>query len=509
MRRFPPPGPTLGPTGTTARRRRPQNSSIWYYSLLKRATPLLLLLLGALVVLNYASLLSGDVTLGLGTDWRRSGDAHNHAAQTVATKRRTPLPPGENFENAPVYGFVLFSSYRTGPKTFATIGLSGTALREVKQLGRCSWKERGGDHKTDGRMEVFYPGEHHDLRYEAIIIHCALSEHTHKDKGGELMLNVDGTDVLVYTEAAGAFPVAEPLPPYKYQLAFCAPPIDKPVNLKRLHEWIEYHLYQGVDYMVFYDAGGIDEEAMAMLEAYETLKLLEVVDTRQVLKYESWLYGTLMLINDCAYRMRYSAKWALFADFNEYFDSESGITLSTLLDNSTGKPYVTLGSQWWSVEKCVPPAKDELEKGKDTDNSKLEEPWAIQKMLYHWPHIFCNNKEEYPRWELCLDYYGYRKYAADPRQVVALQIHRPEVPRDGGVDIDTDVARLNRWNGLVEKVKGVDNKTCSHLVNETEVVDWWVKDKAVAEVALYVRQKPVAKFKGSLAQTANATLKPI
>lgn len=488
MRRAVPTDPNLGPPAQTRRRGRPFSRSLYYYFLLRQAWPFVAIILGLGLLINYAYLSYNNKTveswLSKGEDKTQTSVLQKTLDQVIQyhdkADAKTVHAGGQlkrYRETSPVYGFILFSSYRTGAAKFAAVGLSGLVLHDSKHLGKCLWKERAGGHRVEGTLQGFYPGEHHNLKYESIVIVCTLEESTEHDLGGELLMNIDGEDIVVYTEEAGTFPSAEPKAPFKYNLAYCSTPVASALDGKKLYEWIEYHIDQGIDYLVVYDAGGIDEAAMAVLEAYTAKGIVEVVDTRKVVEYNLWLFGTVMLANDCAYRTRFTAKWTMFMDFNEYFSSATGVTLAKFLDTHDGQPYVTFGSQWWSLEKCLPDPSGTL--------------WAVQRMVYHWPDVYCVNKNEYPRWSLCLDYYGYRKYAVDPRKISALQIHRSEVPRSGGVDVDTDIARLNRWQGLVE----FNSKACKHVVEPSEVIDWWVQDSQVAVTANAAKAHSVVPYK--------------
>lgn len=56
---------------------------------------------------------------------------------------------------------------------------------------------------------------------------------------------------------------------------------------------------------------------------YEQQGLLEVRDVTSLLRYESWLYSQVMLINDCAYSTRYTSRWTLYLDLDEYFNADN------------------------------------------------------------------------------------------------------------------------------------------------------------------------------------------
>jgi len=73
-------------------------------------------------------------------------------------------------------------------------------------------------------------------------------------------------------------------------------------------------------------------------------------------------------------------------------------------------------------------------------------------MLFHWPHFSCTNKKIFLKWRTSAsDYHGFRRYRVDPRLVATVQIHRTRVPRLGGIDVDADVACLNRYPGILEE----------------------------------------------------------
>ncbi|CAI5993541.1 unnamed protein product [Closterium sp. NIES-65] len=428
-------------------------------------------------------------------------------------------------EHAPVYGLVHFASYRMNAVKFAIVGLAGRALRDSRKLGKCVWKEKNGGHRVTGTLTAFYPGEHHNLRYEAVVLVCELDESTEADYGGLLLATVDREDVVAYMEEPKQFPSATPKPPFKYQLTYCSPPLAGKIIPRRMYEWMEFHLHSGVDRLVLYDAGGIGAALMTMLESYTEQGLVEVVDVRQITAYEAWERGRLMVLNDCVQRHRFSSKWVFFAEMTEFFSAAKGETLLATVNAYDGRPYVTFGSRWWSFEKCTFSSLTErivvrgaamiegqnsgdeardvggiaeggageggVQVTEGAEKAAVEQPWALERMLFRWPHIYCTNKEAYPRWELCLDYHGFRRVAADPRQVVAVQIHRVEVPRMGGIDVDTDAARFNHFQGLVDD----ERKFCIKSVRPGEQLDWWVRDQSLALLAQEARQSPRAKFK--------------
>eukprot|EP00850_Spirogloea_muscicola_P008297 SM000044S15944 [mRNA] locus=s44:95389:97481:- [translate_table: standard] len=320
------------------------------------------------------------------------------------------------------------------------------------------------------------------MTYEAIVLHCELDEDTPTSTGGDVIVALDGQDISVYGEEPGRYAARalEPKAPFKHKVAYCSPPLYGSVEVARITEWLHYHSHMGVDYFVVYDCGGVGYALHDALNPWIKAKKLEIVHVGDTSQFDMWYYGQVLLLNDCAYRLRYTAHWMLTMDFDEYLDADGPHkTLPALLRPYEAKPYVTFGSLWWSAEKCHRGGEDE---------------WAIQRMLWHWPHVYCVNKEAYPRWELCLDYYGHRKFAADPRNVTTLQIHRPDNPATGGFDFDTTDAKINHYQarltllycstGIVKK----NAEVCTMQLRKNEDIDWWVRDEKMAIAAEAIRK---------------------
>lgn len=79
------------------------------------------------------------------------------------------------------------------------------------------------------------------------------------------------------------------------------------------------------------------------------------------------------------------------------------------------------------------------------------------------------------------------RYAFDPRKMLALQIHRPEVPHSGGADISADVARFNRFPELYNAT--ALTKACARRVSRGARVEWWVRDDDVAVAVERLRRR--------------------
>lgn len=457
-------------------------------------------------------------------------------------------------------------------------------------------------------------------------------------------MNVDDKTILVYDEEANGFlgSSLEPSAPFKYHVTFCSPPVHSAIDAKRVYEWLEYHINLGIDYFILYDAGGITDDVLQTLLPYESKFILEVRDVRETLDLESWLYGQVMVINDCAYSTRYLSKWTIFFDLDEFFNAddppspqikrahyevkeqeihatqhwqkqleklqrkhhrevssgrsreskrlmenmgrnlgngEDGMEdimgpfnpiphpkkflleerqskeiseeeerkakaiqirqerqylrlrkkkaknniwdrkisvaeqkkhleqqireqkeqmevlksyreqlqehskkeklIPLVLDSYGDSAYLTFGTMWWDVERCI----------LDTE---AEGDWAIQRMLYHWPHIYCMKPKVYPRAEACLDYHGHRKYAINPRKITALQIHRPVINDSFGHDLDTTIAKMNHFQGLVN----LKTNTCTIEAKLNDQIVWWSRGTELSKIAKRVQEDPNIPFAG-------------
>ncbi|CAI5534537.1 unnamed protein product [Closterium sp. Naga37s-1] len=340
---------------------------------------------------------------------------------------------------------------------------------------------------------------HHNKRYEAVVLVCELEESTAQDFGGILVVTVDKEDIVSYIEDQGQYPSANPTPPYPHRLTYCSPPLATKLIPMRVYEGSSPSDV-GVDRVVLYDAGALDPEIMGLIEGFVEGGYVQIVDMRRVEQFDIWESGRLLAMNDCVHQHAFTSQWVFFAEMSEYFSSRSGEDMVAVLSRYGGRPYVSFGSRWWSLEKCV--QVDGAGGGVRTGAGgrsllaaaaaaaqpppAVSPVWAVERMRFHWPQLFCTNKDEYPRAEMCLGEFGYRRVAVDPRQVMTVLVHRTSVPEMGGDDLDASEARFNRYPLLTEETR----KACQREVRPGEVVEWWVRDAEVAEIAEKARKSP-------------------
>lgn len=89
----------------------------------------------------------------------------------------------------------------------------------------------------------------------------------------------------------------------------------------------------------------------------------------------------VLALQDCAHRNVYTSEWVATAEVSEFIRvSQPPGNLPGLLDKHRGAPWVSLGSLWWSVQKCCPDFRAQGDK------------FSMERMIYHWPGPLCHDK---------------------------------------------------------------------------------------------------------------------
>eukprot|EP00897_Mesotaenium_endlicherianum_P011073 jgi/Mesen1/9995/ME000072S09405 len=373
-------------------------------------------------------------------------------------------------------GFVYFSGYRIQMNEFAALGLAALVLHDLKQADACRWVMPNGT-SIQGSIQMHYPGEHHARMYETIILKCLLARPALGLMGGSLMMTIDGEEVPVYSEEPGTDP-HEVLAgaPYKRFLTYCSPPMYGSIDPQRVKEWLEYHRStHGVDHVHMYDAGGLDADVMKVLQPYLDAGTMDITDIKASLKYDTWLYSQVLVVNDCALRTRATSRWALMMDIDEYLHvTAAPHTLPSFLKPMPNISWVSIGSLSYTIDTCGAP----VEGGPHS--------WAVERLVFHEPSVHCRDPSKYPSRELCLKWDGHRKYVVNPRRIEVLQIHRVMEPAEGGMNSHTSLIRLNHFRGLGIKDKPICRQSLSF---SNPAPKGFVRDPSVARMALAVRRK--------------------
>ncbi|CAI6008238.1 unnamed protein product [Closterium sp. NIES-65] len=211
---------------------------------------------------------------------------------------------------------------------------------------------------------------------------------------------------------------------------------------ERIYQWMDLHIRMGVDHFSLYDVGGVDPQLRTLIAPLLDGGIAEVTDFRNLVNYESWYHGQVMILNECVYRFRRLSKWIMYLDFDEFMfiDGQERVptplSVNHFLMPYEGMPYVTHGSLWWDLDRCLP------SQGPD------EPRWPLERMLWHGPGVFCKARDNHTKPTMCLDHYGHRKLFVDPRRVRAVMNHVVQEPTigGGGADLSTDVLRHHHFH---------------------------------------------------------------
>ncbi|CAI5517968.1 unnamed protein product, partial [Closterium sp. Naga37s-1] len=299
--------------------------------------------------------------------------------------------------------------------------------------------------------------------------------------GGRVHMGMEGEDKVVYEEQPGEVVTAMTHAPFLYNITHCSPPIHGQVISYRIYQWMDLHIRMGVDHFSLNDVGGVDPQLRTLIAPLLDEGIVEITDFRDLLNYEVWYDGQVMMVNDCVYRFRHLSKWIMYLDFDEYMfingqeRMPTPLSVNHFLMPYEGMPYVTHGSLWWDLDRCLP------SQGPDDPR------WPLDRMLWHGPGIYCKAKDNNTKPTVCLHHYGHRKLFVDPRRVRAVMNHGVRDPAKGGADLSTDLLRHHHFHGIIRQ--GI--KECTLIMKEHDNITWWSRGREEADRMEYVRTHPL------------------
>lgn len=190
------------------------------------------------------------------------------------------------------------------------------------------------------------------------------------------------------------------------------------------------------------------------------------------------------------------------SNWDEYLVPPPKHTVSSFMKEYESEPWVTHGTLVWSIEKCRqgPP----LFGGRIWSYSPSL-PFAIERMVFHWPHIVCHGSENGFNAELCLGGVGERRYIADPRlvqfffqvlftstsfnflyQVFTLLVFEVGLGETGGKHLKFSDFHHQRFPFV--HLRNNFTSTCSSVIKQDDKVDWWVRDDSQAAFTRHLRE---------------------
>ncbi|KAL2652718.1 hypothetical protein R1flu_020846 [Riccia fluitans] len=410
---------------------------------------------------------------------------------------------------------VVYSSYRDSLTEFSVITLTPNLLAfaggPVHNV--CIWLQDGSTtspghfsslesatstgrlHDQSGILTTFeYVNDTHGRNYDTLVIRCSFPQPVGTDgSGGFLYLNMSHSVEPAYSELIPVFherpghmnATLFNLTTFQFEYVYCSAPIWTNLSAVHVKQWFMYHhtLLNGNVRYFFYDNIGIDSETMAVLQPFIDAGILTVINQHRERDYDAWYHTQAPTINDCMRRARFLAKWVLFWDFDEYLYVEPPLTLPVLLEDAErkGAPWITFGNMLFSRVYCAP------ESGRGDD-------WAVERMLYRLEKPQCPMEEIV---NVCPGPMGHRKWIANPRLTLVGAIHYVIEPMFGGVNVDTNIARINHYRGLAAPDAMETN--CFIIkhpldVNDTKVDGWWLKDEELSSFATGSLKVPSQSF---------------
>ena len=103
-------------------------------------------------------------------------------------------------------------------------------------------------------------------------------------------------------------------------------------------------------------------------------------------EYKCWLSVgcQALVVNDCALRTRASSEWTVMLDLDEYVNviAPPHRLLPFLETSLGGRPCLSMGSMTYNTKVCT-----------QEEGSR----WAVERMVFHDPAIYCKHAEKYER----------------------------------------------------------------------------------------------------------------
>lgn len=417
---------------------------------------------------------------------------YQHYLKRLERLRVLPLQKSHELQVAGrgPYGFAHFSSYRMKANVFAVVGFGARALAESAAWSRkrCWWEDNNNS-TIEGVVRVLYSEEDKEFTYDTIIFQCWLNNATGVT-GGVAFATIDGEDIILYREKRNKEHLLDP-PSDKFlqhYVTVCAPSLRDQVEPRTMLENIEYHRHVGADHFILYDAGAFDEPLAQAMEGFLQAGVVEVVPFREVKRFEMPKEGYNLAMHDCIYRSRFTSKWVLYIDWDDYLYVPQPQSLSSLLTKYDDKPWLTHGTLVWSVDMCRPGPP--VFGGERWAFSGSRLPFVIERMAFHWPLIVCHGAQPGDDPKTCVNHAGERKYICNPRRVETVHLHEVAMSDEGGLHLNFDEIHHHTYKYLHLK-NNFSKRACATVIRDDQHVDWWTRDMSQVEYTKELRNSPI------------------
>lgn len=301
-------------------------------------------------------------------------------------KLSTPKPNDPNKRVFQSYGnaaalFVQMGAYRGGPTTFAVVGLASKPIHVYRRPWfKCEWISSNGS-SARALAYMMLPDWGYGRVYTVVVVNCTFPVNpNHDNSGGKLSINAyygeNPRKMEKFTaleEAPGAYNESKYRPPYQYEYLYCGSSLYGDLSAARLREWMAYHawFFGEKSHFVFHDAGGVSDEARAVLDPWVRAGRVTMQDIRAQAEFDGYYYNQFLVVNDCLHRYRYAANWTFYFDVDEYIYLPHGNSLESVLSDFSDYTQFTIEQNPMSSVLCLnDPTQD------------YSRQWGFEKLLF-------------------------------------------------------------------------------------------------------------------------------
>ncbi|CAH9089522.1 unnamed protein product [Cuscuta epithymum] len=386
---------------------------------------------------------------------------------------------GFNGFGSAAYNFILMSAYRGGYDTFAVMGLASKPLHVFGQPSFvCEWVPAEGGSVSVAGMKIL-PDWGYGRVYTAVVINCTfpvsvgetgvggkLLIHAATNGGGDTGLNVTDTFTAM-TEKPEDFArfvsgfSSEP----RYDYLYCGSPLFGNLSPQRIREWLAYHVrfFGKKAHFVIQDAGGVHPAVMEVLRPWMELGYVTLQDIREEERFDGFYHNQFLVLNDCLHKYRFSAKWMFFFDVDEFIFVPKKSSLPAVLRSLSEYTQFTIEQMPMSAKLCL-----------REDSGKASRRWGFEKLVYK---------------DVKTGIWRDRKYAVQPRNVIATGIHMSENTTAGSKTTHQTEGRIMyyHYHGAIAQ----RNEPCRQFVNATSLtVDDvpYLLDTTMRRIAQFVKK---------------------
>lgn len=352
------------------------------------------------------------------------------------------------------YNFILMSAYRGGFDTFAVMGLASKPLHVYgKPRYQCEWIPNNMQKHIIVPGSKILPDWGYGRVYTVLVVNCTfpipvgenggkLLIHATTNGGGDAKLNVTDTFVaLKESEQEFTDFISEFKNPPKYDFLYCGSSLYGDLSPQRIREWLAFHIrFFGVkSHFVIHDAGGVHEGVMAVLKPWIEKGYVTLEDIREQERFDGYYHNQFLIVNDCLHKYRFQAKWMFFFDVDEFIFVPKKSTIKSVVDSLSDYTQFTIEQMPMSNKLCL-----------EEDRGKSYRKWGFEKLVYK--DVKRGIRRD-------------RKYAVQPRNVVATGVHMSQNTVGKTTHKTEGRIKYFHYHGTIAEHR----EPCRRLVNATTI----------------------------------------